>query len=208
MIAGEFENIATADGKDPENNDVHGEDTETVTTIVAGASVDVVKEANVTENAKVGDKITYTITVKNDGNVTLYNVKVVDEQTGLEETITELVVGDTKTFTTYHTISEADLIAGSYTNVAKAEADDPTKDDDTKVTDQDDETVTTEEVNAHIKVEKTADVTSGLQVGDKVHYTITVTNDGNVTLSNVAVVDAKTNLNVTIDKLAVDEAKT
>jgi hypothetical protein len=172
LLAGKFENVATADGKDPKGNDVHGEDSETVTTIVAGAGLAITKEAAKDEGLKLDEVVTYTIVVTNTGDVTLYNVKVDDEQTGLHTEIAELAAGESKTFTAEHKITEADILAGEYVNTAKAEADDPTKSDDSTVTAEATETVKTEDVNGELTVVKTADKTTGLNKGDVVTYTI------------------------------------
>ena len=59
----------------------------------------------------------------NDGNVTYTNVVVEDKDTGLSETIATLAVGATETFTTSHAVTEADILAGSYTNTVTAKGD-------------------------------------------------------------------------------------
>ena len=54
---------------------------------------------------------------------------------------------------------------------------------------------------AALKIEKTADKTC-VHVGDKIQYTITVTNIGDVDLTNVKVTDTKLGLNYTVPTLA------
>ena len=49
------------------------------------------------------------ITVTNDGNLTLTNVKVTDELTGDEWTIDELAPGEEETFDASYTVKESDL---------------------------------------------------------------------------------------------------
>ena len=59
------------------------------------------------------------ITVTNDGNLTLTNVKVTDELTGDEWTIDELAPGEEETFDASYTVKESDL-GKTVVNVATA----------------------------------------------------------------------------------------
>ncbi|MDI9520789.1 MAG: InlB B-repeat-containing protein, partial [Bacillota bacterium] len=79
-----------------------------------------------TKYSAVGDVLKYTVTVTNTGNVQLTNVVVTDTKTGLSETVAVLAAGETKTFTTAHTVTQADLDAGSYVNTASAKSDEIT----------------------------------------------------------------------------------
>src|SRR5690606_7434692 len=54
----------------------------------------------------VGDKVNYSITVTNTGNVELTDIVVTDPLTGLSETITSLASLDTEVFTTTYTIQQ------------------------------------------------------------------------------------------------------
>ena len=140
ILAGSVKNKATADAdpvdpEDPDSPKPHGEDE-----VETGdkedpdnpppieepnPSLDVVKR--VTSKAANGDayvldeEVTYTITVKNDGNLPITNVKVKDDLTGLDETIDKLEPGDTKTFNTTYTVTKDDVEAGSVKNVATAD---------------------------------------------------------------------------------------
>ena len=75
------------------------------------------------QKAALGQKITYTITVENAGNVPYTNVVVEDPLTGLTETIETLAVGETKTFTTEYVVTEADVLEGHVLNTATATGD-------------------------------------------------------------------------------------
>ena len=147
----------------------------------------------------LGETIEYKITAINEGNLTISNVKVVDELTGdiwpaEGETLT-LKPGESKDFETSYTVTEADVLAGSVKNVATAtgtteDPDDPDLEDDGDVEDP------TEEPNGHLTVTKVA--TSTPANGEKylqnevITYKITVTNDGNLTITNVKVTDELT----------------
>ena len=70
------------------------------------------------DEAEVGDTIAYTIDVTNTGNKALTDVNVIDEMVGLNETISLLDVGETKTFTVTHEAASDDI--GELTNLAVA----------------------------------------------------------------------------------------
>ncbi|WP_156185581.1 SpaA isopeptide-forming pilin-related protein [Bacillus sp. FJAT-27916] len=70
------------------------------------------------DEVKVGETITYTIDVTNTGNKALTDINVVDEMVGLDEVISQIEVGETKTFTVTHKATAEDI--GELTNVAVA----------------------------------------------------------------------------------------
>ncbi|MCF1753396.1 DUF7507 domain-containing protein, partial [Mariniradius sediminis] len=137
--------------------------------------------------------LNYTIVVTNTGNVTLPNVVVVDPLTGLNQTIASLAPTASQSFNTSYTIVQSDLDNGSVANTASASS------GSVSVSDQ----VTVNAVQSPaLSIQKTVAEGSFDAVGDVLNYTIVVTNTGNVTLSNVVVVDPLTGLNQTIASLA------
>ncbi|MGI6138967.1 MAG: DUF7507 domain-containing protein, partial [Candidatus Hydrogenedentales bacterium] len=197
LDAGSVLNSASASGKDPDDNPVDDDDEVTVEA-EQQASLSVDKSASPLTYDAVGDVITYTITVTNTGNVSLTDVVVTDALLGLSESIPSLGVGASESFTESYTITQADLDAGSVLNSASASGNDP---DDNPVDDDDDVTVEAGH-NAQLQVEKSAEPTQYSSVGDVISYTITVTNAGNVTLFDVALVDPLTALSESIASLA------
>ena len=174
---------------------------------------------------KLGETIEYKITVTNEGNVAYSNVVVKDELTGLEQTIETLAVGATETITTEkHVVTEADILAGEVVNTVTAEGD-PIKDpktgeektpkgeDTVKTGDADDPdgpTPPVEPKNGHLTVvkETTSETPEGsYKLGDKVSYKITVTNDGNLTITDITVTDERTELSEHIDSLEPGASK-
>ena len=151
-----------------------------------------VNDKDVTDDTKVvpGDKISYTITVKNTGNTVLNNVEVTDsmltktyfELTNkdgftLEDgklTIKTLALNETKTITAEYTVQESDMNeeVGSIENVATAKADNvPEKSDKVEVP--------TEAWYADISTTKASEGSaSPLHELDKITYTLTATNKG------------------------------
>ena len=79
-----------------------------VATLVNGEAI---KNENGEFNTRVkaGDKVTYVITVKNTGNVTIQNIKVVDELANYEETISVLGIGESKELTVIYEVKEEDM---------------------------------------------------------------------------------------------------
>ena len=105
---------------------VPGEDPEP--TEEPNAKLTIVKETTSTpaDGKYVLDEvITYKITVKNDGNVTLTDVMVTDELTGDNWTIASLAPGASEEFTASHVVTTDDVVAGSVTNTVTATAVDP-----------------------------------------------------------------------------------
>ena len=150
-----------------------------------------------TDRADVGDKITYTFTVTNTGNVTLTNVTVTDPKvTVVGGPIASLAPGasNNTTFTATYTLTQADINAGSVYNLATVTG---TKPGGGTVTDTANTTVSLPE-SAAIALAKAGTLnmtvvapTDRADVGDKITYAFTVTNTGNVTLTNVTVTDPK-----------------
>jgi LPXTG-site transpeptidase (sortase) family protein len=195
--SGSFTNTATATGTPPVGDDVSDPDDDTQS-LPAVPSIELVKTGTLNMGANgradAGDTITYVFTVTNTGNVTLTNVTVTDTVGGVTISggpIASLAPGATNstTFTGSYTLSQADVNSGSFTNTATATGTPPVGDD---VNDPDDDTQTLPAVPS-INLVKTGTLNMGANgradAGDTITYTFTVTNTGNVTLSNVTVTD-------------------
>ena len=210
--AGNVTNSATVIAKNPQNNNVQdtsgtavNNNDATETPVTQTPAIALVKSGVYNGNATkaaVGDTVTYTFTLTNTGNTTLNNVVVTDPMPGLVITgnpIATLGVGvSNATIKGTYTITQADIDTGSVTNTATVIAQDPQNDNvqDTSGTavDNNDDTVTILPKSASLAFVKTAvyngNATKAV-VGDKITYTFTVTNTGNVTVSNVVINDAK-----------------
>ena len=152
----------------------------------------------------VGELINYTVTVTNDGELALSNVVVTDSfEGGSDVTITGpdsgddnsngvLDVGETWTYTYTHAVTQDDIDSnggdddGTLDNTATVNADSSNG----SVSDDDDAAVDVCQ-NPHITVAKDATVDGDCADtdGELINYTISVTNDGNVTLDTVVVTD-------------------
>lgn len=196
--SGSYDNTATAKALTPEDEEVSDDDTETIelagepsiTLEKAGSFVDdVVPPAGV---VNAGDQIEYQFTVENTGNVTLTDVVVTDADVNVVLsgcTIGTLDVGETDSTscTGLYTVTQGDIDAGSFTNTATVDAEDP---DENPVSDTDDDTRTISE-SGELGVAKTVssapvEMSTGVW---QFTYRIELTNMGNVPLNALQVTD-------------------
>jgi len=129
----------------------------------------------------VDDTVTWQYVVQNTGNVELKEITVVDDEVGTitcPETV--LAAGDLMTCEATGTV-----VAEQYTNTATVTG---TPAEGGDVTDSDSSYYFG--ANPSISLEKTADVATYSDVGETITYTFTVTNTGNVTLTDVEIDDA------------------
>jgi uncharacterized repeat protein (TIGR01451 family) len=164
-----------------------------VVNAVQSPALGIQKTVAETSYSAVGDVLNYTVVVTNTGNVTLSNVVVVDPLTGLNQTIASLAPTASQSFNTSYTIVQSDLDNGSVGNTASASS------GSVSVSDQ---VVVNAVQSPALSIDKSVAETSYSAVGDVLNYTVVVTNTGNITLSNVVVVDPLTGLNQTIASLA------
>ena len=208
MDAGIIMNIATTTAEDPNGDPI--EDTAEEDVPLDSEAFDpmltTTKTADVLFFEAVGDIINYTIEVTNSGNVTLYNVEVVDDLTGDMFSVDTLMVGQTETFMVNYTITQMDMDAGIVMNIATTTAEDPNGD---PIDDEAEEEVPLDPdaFNPMITSSKTADVLFFMNVGQVINYVIEVTNSGNVTLYNVEIVDDLTGDMFSVDTLVVGQTE-
>ncbi|MEP4640623.1 MAG: hypothetical protein ABJZ83_19795, partial [Yoonia sp.] len=181
---GQVDNTAEALATSPDGTEVTRTDDETVvfTPATDPTILSFAKTASPASFTAAGIDIDYTLAVTNDGLVTLENIVIDDPDLGLTCTIASLAPGltDTSCQGTRATTQD-DVDQGSYTNTATADADlvDPVMDG---------ATISGPARVADYVFTKTAsnDYTA---VGDRVTFTLSLENTGNVTLSNVNLLD-------------------
>ena len=197
--AGAFLNTATVTGTDPNDQPVSDDDSHTEP-LPQDPELTLLKSGTFTDEsgdgfAQPGETISYTFSVTNSGNVTLTDVTLADTVGGVTISggpIATLAVGavDTTTFSGSYAITQADIDAGAFLNTATVTGtdpnDQPVSDDDshTEPLPQDPE-LTLRQVG-HLQDE------SGdgfAQPGETISYTFSVTNSGNVTLTDVTLAD-------------------
>jgi gliding motility-associated-like protein/uncharacterized repeat protein (TIGR01451 family) len=157
-----------------------------------------VKSDNGAQVSKAGDVITYTLTVTNTGNVTLTNVQVNDPLTGLATSVGNLAPAATAVVNTNYTVTQADVDKGSVLNKGLTKGNSP---DERTPEDEDDEETPIVR-NPSIQIVKSDNGAQVSKAGDVITYTLTVTNTGNVTLTNVQVNDPLTGLATSVGNLA------
>lgn len=197
-------NVAIAKGipVDSSNNplpEIQDEDDAVVTVTNPNRSWTTTKSANKTVVIP-GETVTYTISVRNTGEVTLTNVQVSDPTIGLAvQTIPEIKPGETKSVTATYKIPE-NFTAKTFKNVALVcvplqgqtpECKNPEK--EIKI--------------AYIEVVKTADKEQA-GLGEAVVYTFVVTNKSDVTLYDIEVTDNVLGDLGTIEKLEPGQSVT
>ena len=159
---------------------------------VGVAHLSIVKTAQETSVSSAGQTIHYAFSVKNDGDIVMNNVTVVDTSLpspGVQLSgcsWTSVAVGTTVQCTGTYTVTAADIAADTpIVNVAHAQG--TTPGGTTVNGPPDDATVAI--ATPHLTVDKVASRGTFTKVGDVITYTLTVTNDGQVTMNNVAITD-------------------
>ncbi|MBJ2151578.1 SdrD B-like domain-containing protein [Paracoccus sp. IB05] len=212
--AGGLTNSARVDATDPHDTGVFDRsgtgfdnDTPTPVTLLRSPSVALVKTIATAPTAPVraGDQIQYAFEIRNTGNVALRNVAISELVAGVTlsgSRALPLAVGatDSTSFTARYSLTQPDIDAGIFTNEARVTsvASGPAGTD----------VPVTAEAEADLAIAaapgltifKTADV-SGVQnptvLNDEIIYSFTVTNTGNVTMTDVTVTDPLPGLNFT-----------
>ena len=165
-------------------------------TIAPAAAIALTKVLKAGTPTKAGDMVTWTVTVKNTGNVTLSDVSVTDELSGaalvapcaFAAPIASLAPNASVFCDVSYSVTQADVNAGSVRNAATASGLPPVGD---PVTDDGDSTVPIG-ATPLIRVTKTWLSGAPANAGDPVAWTVTVKNTGTVTLTDVTVSDSLT----------------
>ena len=198
-------NVALASGQDPDDVPIDGSGSVTVVhEEVAAPSLVVSKSASPMTFSAVGDEIAYTITVTNSGNEEITDISVSDPLVGLNTSIASLDLGESQVFDETYTITQEDLDRGFLTNTAAASGQDP---DDDPVNGEGSVTVMGPVQQASLVVSKSASPMTFSAVGDEITYTITVTNDGDVTVTDITVTDTLLGLDESIVSLDPGESQ-
>ncbi len=195
---GNFHNVAIVTGSSPDQTDDVTAEAENDTRLPHDPRIDLVKNGalDLGDNGQMdpGDVVVYTFTVTNTGNVTLFAPALTDLSVlGLEvgcpwDGVPGYSLGlgfeNRVNCTATYTVTQADIDAGQIYNCASVIALSPAE---VPVEDEDCFTLIGEQAPG-IEIVKTA-ITPEVIEGDSVTFEITVTNTGNVTLSEIVVTD-------------------
>ncbi|MDO5436309.1 MAG: hypothetical protein Q4G19_08060, partial [Clostridia bacterium] len=139
---------------------------------------------------KLGDTITYKVTVLNDGNLTITDITVTDDLTGDTWTVDKLAPGGSKSFKCSYTVTEQDILNGEVTNVAKVTGTSPDPEKPYVPSDPGSVTDETEPKDPELTVTKTSDKEGRIvKYGESITYTVTVGNTGNLTITGLTLSD-------------------
>jgi len=164
-----------------------------VTLTIETCSLTIVKSNTITDpdgsgDVSVGDVVTYTFTLNNNGTAILTGVTVVDDILGAAvlsdvagDGVGVLAPGATETATLTYTILAGDL-GTTITNIATGDSDQTTPVTDTN-------SIVVESPSISIVKVQTGGNNPVTGVNDVLGYTITVVNTGSANLTNVVVVD-------------------
>ena len=145
-------------------------------------AVGLTKAAGALSGNTAGSTIPYTFTVTNTGQTPLTAIAISDPKvTGLTCAATTLAIGASTTCTGTHTLTQAEVDAGTVVNNASVTATPPSG---PAVTNTATATTTVPRAPA-ISLTKTAGTPSGNTAGSTVAYSFLVTNTGNLTLTGV-----------------------
>ncbi|HEV7272500.1 DUF7507 domain-containing protein [Pseudoxanthomonas sp.] len=168
-------------------------DTAIATIVVAPApALTIEKTAGAPTGSTAGSTIAYSFLVTNTGNVTLTGIAITDPLLATAPVcpVTTLAPGASTTCTGSYAITQADIDAGVVNNSATATGTPPTGPSVTSPPDTTSTPITQSSSQTLVKA-LTGDSTGGaVAVGDELTYTVTMTNTGNTTLTNVVVSDA------------------
>lgn len=199
--AGEVVNTATVTGRTPEGSEVTDRDeAKTKVTVRPGILLEKSADPPIRTNAHAGDTVPFTFVITNTGNCSLTDITLEDALPGISDVVIDwsssgdtstgegvLSSGESVSGGAFYTLTQTDIDRGSILNQAAVTGIDPSGN---TVSSQDDAEVLLPE-NGEIRIEKVSEgeITEETQVGDPVHYVFTVTNTGNVTLSEVSILD-------------------
>jgi uncharacterized repeat protein (TIGR01451 family) len=188
------------------------------------------KSADQTTYAAVGDVLTYSVELKNEGNVTISNAEIIDNKPGLKDIsykhvdvnntetsatngAATLLPGEKLVMTAEYAVTQADLDAGKVQNSATGSGKGPNPDDPTQpvsvVPDAPGEATVPATQTPKLTLSKSANQATYTKAGDVLTYSVELKNEGNVTISNAEITDNKTGLtNTSYKHVAVDSAET
>lgn len=190
--SGSIANDATVVGTPPSGDEV-GDDASVTDPLPATPSMRIAKVAQF-DAAAVDEVVTYDFELENTGNVTLTGVAIADPMVGLSELEYTwpgaegvLAPGATVTATANYTITQADVDAGGVWNTATGNGVPPVGEPERPTTDE----FVPIAQHPSIALDKSSEVAADAvgAAGEQVTYTFVVTNTGDVTLTEIAVLD-------------------
>jgi uncharacterized repeat protein (TIGR01451 family) len=197
--AGAVDNTATANGLNPAGDSVASPPSSAVLSVAASGALTLTKTVDPTVVSAAGQVVSYRLVVTNNGGFTITGVAAKDTSfsgTGTPPTFTcpstPLASGASTTCTGRYTVTAADLGAADITDTALATGTGPGG--QTVTSNPATATVTSAGRLGLTKTGTVIDVNHNRRTdaGDRIHWTLTVTNLGTTTLHDVTVSDPST----------------
>ncbi|WP_229802122.1 beta strand repeat-containing protein [Paramylibacter ulvae] len=218
-----------SDNGDDSDGDTTGDPT--VFVIPAGPAINIEKTVTNVTGGAAGDIVTFGFTVNNVGNVDLDTITLVDTLTNSDGDALTLTTGpvldsgdvgnagvldvtETWVYSATYELTQDDIDAGGISNTATASGTDPNGTTVSDVSDNgddgdgnpnDDPTLLVIDAVPSMELDKVATSVGGA-AGELVEFEFTLVNTGNVTLSNIVLIDNLTRADGTL--LALDAAPT
>ena len=156
----------------------------------------------------LGEKIRYSVTVTNTGNVGLKDVRIVDELQKIESItstliatfeepniftlVKDLLPGEKRTISLAYKVTEEDILNGNVTNKVNVTAKTLTP-EEYEVTGSTEVVTKLDELEGRLKLSKKVTNTpkdgSAYKLGETIVYEITIVNEGNVAVKGITVID-------------------
>ena len=198
VLAGAVTN--TAAGSFAYNSVTSNRSSNTVSTPLSAAMTVVKTDTTSTAPTAAGDIVTYSIVVTNSGSLTLSAVNLTDANATIGSCspalpVASLAAGATITCSASHTVTSAEVTAGSIANVAIAStttgpiANVNSNTVNTSVTPPAPAPAPQNNANPNLGITKSLKGNAPKKVGDPVVYKVVVTNTGNVNLNDLKIED-------------------
>ncbi|MFD2203156.1 DUF7507 domain-containing protein [Shivajiella indica] len=169
-----------------------------IITAIQNPSIEFEKTADKTIVTEAGEVIVYTLTVTNTGNVTLFDLRKLDQMVNYDVNIGSLSPGESRSVDISYVVTQADMDRGTIENLATVSGKGRSGED----TSGEDIVVVGVDQIAQLEIVKSSSSPDFTEIGQEIVYTITVSNNGNVTLTNILVSDPLTGFETLIDTLA------
>jgi uncharacterized repeat protein (TIGR01451 family) len=180
--------------------------------VVKTASFTAIINGSPASNVSVGNKITYTVSVQNAGNVALKNGSITGTISKDFTKTFSLGVGDSVPFSYEYTVTQADVDSGTgfiYNKITiSAQSAESGVANPTDIIEE--KSITTIAASPSLTITKSANTSAAFTIttGTNISYTITVKNTGNVTLTSGTIIDSKfKDFNNTFSLLAPGKSK-
>jgi|GEM_PF-2629775 len=183
---GKVEKSASVSGLDANSQPIKSSSNPVIINAVQNAVLEVTTSAAETTFNKAGEFLHFTILVRNTGNVTVTNLKVINPMTGqiIGNPVATMVPGAISAITVKYVVTDVDLNTGKVLQLAKASAHNPAG---AEIIWLSNETSLIKQNPDRLTVVKISRENSYTKAGEEIHYSVTIKNNGQTSLSDISV---------------------